>query len=66
MSPAALRAIRDHLGLTQTEMGRALGYSGPNTRQTVHRYETGEREAPPWIIRLAEMYRRHGIPTEWR
>jgi transcriptional regulator with XRE-family HTH domain len=63
-----LKSTRHALGLSLLEMGRALGYCG--TAQTIktqiHRYETGARQAPPWIMRLAAMYARHGIPPEFR
>ena len=64
MTGPEFRAIRKHLGLTLYAWGRALGYSGNrNTIQcAVQRYEKGERDIPPWIAKLAEMYERHGIP----
>lgn len=61
-------AIRQQLGLTLMEWGRALGYQGDrNTVQVaMMRYQKGEREIPPWIARLAWMYGRHGVPSEFR
>lgn len=60
-------AIRRQLDLTLMEFGRALGYQGDrNTIQVaVRRYESGVRDIPPWIARLAEMYRRHGVPEDF-
>jgi transcriptional regulator with XRE-family HTH domain len=53
-----LRAIREKRGLSQDQMGQALGYAG--TRQTIrttmHRYETGLRPIPPRVVlHLIEM-----------
>ena len=67
-SPDDRRAIRKKLGLSLLEMGKAIGYQGSD--QTVknvwHRYETGERECPPWIARLAYMLGRHGVPPNFK
>ena len=65
MTPADFKACRNACGLTQSEWGRALGYDGDNCDVTVRRYENGTRPLPEWIARLADMYRRHGIPPEY-
>ena len=67
MTPADFKACRVACGLTQSQWGRALGYDGKNCDCTVRRYENGApgRPLPDWIARLADMYRRHGIPPEW-
>lgn len=67
MTGAELRAIRQQLGLSLVQMGRALGYAGNrNTLQvSVARYEDDTREIPPWIERLATMYHKHGIPSQF-
>jgi transcriptional regulator with XRE-family HTH domain len=65
-----LRALRYRLGLSASEWGRALGYTGKpaSLRSIISRFETGERPIPPWIARLAWMYGHHGIPAhvQWK
>lgn len=62
---ASLKACRTHLGLTQTKMGAALGYRGTNLRQMMHDLETGRKTITETVMRLAEMYRMHGIPERF-
>jgi transcriptional regulator with XRE-family HTH domain len=68
MTGPDLRAIRTRLGLSVYDFGRALGYQGNDNTVGVQirRYETGARDVPPWIARLAEMYGRYGVPKEFR
>lgn len=63
MTAAEFKEIRHKLGLSLTEMGRAIGYKGnPNTLKTqIHEYENGKRDIPPWIARLVAMYGKHGV-----
>ena len=65
MTGDELRAIRETLGLSASQLGRALGYSGAtaNISVPVRRFERGDRAIPPPIERLARMFRRHGIPV---
>lgn len=67
MTGSEFLSIRQQLGFTLMQWGRALGYQGDrNTVQVaVRRYESGARDIPPWIARLAEMYRRHGVPQDF-
>lgn len=67
MTGAEFAAIRKRLNLSLVEFGRALGYDGNrNTVQVaVSRYESGAREIPPWIARLAVMFDRHGVPADF-
>jgi transcriptional regulator with XRE-family HTH domain len=67
MTGAELRAIRDGLGLSASQMARALGYSGAGRNVAVHirRLERGARRIPPSVEKLALMYARHGIPKGW-
>jgi len=60
-----LKRVRKALGLSTTELGRALGYEGADNTisVTVRRYEAGMRPIPPWIAKLADMYDRHGVPV---
>lgn len=66
MTGAELAAIRHKLGLSTVGMGRALGYEGADktVSVTVRRYESEGRPIPPWIARLAAMYRRFGVPDD--
>lgn len=69
MTGAQLATIRQQLGLSLVEMGRALGYEGNrNTVQVaVSRYEAGDRPIPPWIANLVWAYyvlHRHGLLDE--
>lgn len=47
-----LKQIREHLGLSQNEMLRSLGYQDVFDRSTISHYEIGERE-PPLPVLLA-------------
>lgn len=68
MTGPELAAIRQALGLSLVEFGRALGYLGNRNsiQVAVSRYEAGTREIPPWIARLAWMYGKHGVPRQFR
>lgn len=62
--------IRIALGMSTSEFARALGFSGAHASTQIRRYERGEEEGgrrvPAWIARLAQMYRRFGVPEEWQ
>lgn len=64
MTGAKLKEIRKTYGLSAAAMGRALGYSGSNANIAAYlrRLERGARPIPPAVGRLAEMFRREGIP----
>jgi len=51
MKPSELRRIRNSLGLTQAEMGRALGAH----RVSVARWEAGTRAVPVTVAKLARL-----------
>lgn len=55
MTGAELRSIRKSLGLTLSQFGKALGYSGNKNTLSVQirRFEAGTREIPEWIALLA-------------
>lgn len=67
MTPDAFKSTRKKLGFTVLQWGRAFGYEGSDNTVsvTVRRYEAGMRPIPPWIGRLATMFRRHGVPKDW-
>ncbi len=63
MDGARFKEIRLALGLTRTEWGEALGYTGDGIARQMGRFETGERgKIPVWIARLAVMYEHYGVP----
>jgi transcriptional regulator with XRE-family HTH domain len=56
MTGAELRSIRQSLGLTLSQFGKALGYSGNKNTLSVQirRFESGARVIPPWIALTAK------------
>lgn len=64
MTGDELADIRRSLKLSIVRFGRALGHSGDdkNISRTMRRYESNEKEIPPWIARLALMFERYGVP----
>jgi transcriptional regulator with XRE-family HTH domain len=68
MTGEEFRRIREDLGLSTEKFGRALGYHGAYgiAARHIRRFESGARKLPSWIERLAVMYRRHGVPDDWR
>ena len=67
MTGSELRSIRQAFGLSAAAMGRALGYNGPkaNIAVLIRRFERDARIIPKPVARLAEMFRQHGLPSEW-
>ena len=47
MSPAKFKQIREHLGLTQTDLAELLGLSG---KMPISHFETGFRTPSPLIV----------------
>jgi transcriptional regulator with XRE-family HTH domain len=63
-----LRTIREGLRLSQYHFGVVLGFDNPTKREVierVNRYESGARDPPETIVRLATMLNRHGIPDDF-
>jgi transcriptional regulator with XRE-family HTH domain len=63
-----LRAARETLGLSQADFAIALGYRNHDRqglRQQVNDMEAGRKAVTPQVARLAEMFRRFGIPPEF-
>jgi hypothetical protein len=59
-------SIRKSLGLGTVAWGRALGYQGSDASVSaiVRRFEAPHgRPIPERVARLAEMYRKHGVPS---
>lgn len=67
MTGAELKRIRRRLGLSTTELGRAFGYEGSDITAsgTIRKYESDARPIPPWLARLAYMFERHEVPTDF-
>lgn len=61
MTPDELLAARESLGLTQAQWARALHVHQPY----VSKIECGRQVPSATLVRLIEMYRRHGVPAEW-
>lgn len=72
MTPSKLKAARESCGLSLAEWAIALGYRSvdrKNMRQQICDMEWGvggeRKPITPQVSRLAEMFRRHGVPKEW-
>lgn len=67
MTAKQFKKIREKLGLEHFAWGQALGYRGERTtvQRVIRRFESGEREVPPCIERLAVMFERFGIPKDF-
>ena len=64
MKPSRFDEIRQKLGLTWEQYGKALGYGGDSPRGNVFRFARGDRLIPKYIARLARMYEKYGIPKD--
>lgn len=62
MTPAELKSIRHQLGLTQRQLGEALGYNERDA-STVRRWEYGHRTIPPVVALLLRYMARYGLPA---
>ena len=67
MTGAEMRAIRDELGLSAVQLGRAFGYEGNDSTigPLISRFENGSRPIPTYLQRLLLMFQRHGVPPLW-
>jgi transcriptional regulator with XRE-family HTH domain len=69
MTPAdRLKQARQATGLSQADFGLALGYQHANryhTRVQVNDMEHGRKTVTPMVARLAEMFRRFGVPPDF-
>lgn len=61
MTPAAIREARDKLGLSQTQLARALGVSV----RSVKHWEAGTRQADATAARLIAAYAEGYRPQDW-
>lgn len=67
MTPAEIKSCRQACGLDQAGWAIALGYRSAdrkNLRQQVNDMEGGRKPITAQIARLAEMYRRFGVPAD--
>ena len=62
MTAAEFKFIRLALGLSQEQFGRALGNTGKNVRREVYLMEQEQKSITARTARLAEMFRRYGVP----
>jgi transcriptional regulator with XRE-family HTH domain len=61
VTPEELKSIRHHLGLTQRQLGEALGYREKDA-STVRRWEYGARAIPPVVALLLRYMAKYGLP----
>ena len=69
MTSSDLRTARETLGLSQADFAIALGYRNHDRqglRQQVNDMEAGRKAITPQTARLAEMFRRFGVPEEFK
>jgi DNA-binding transcriptional regulator YiaG len=65
MTPQEFKACREAVGLTQAEWASAMGYANKNLRQQAWDMENGRKAITTHAARLAEMYRRYGVPKDF-
>lgn len=68
MTPAEFKAARKSCRLRLAEWALALCYRSEdrkNLRKQINDMEAGRKAITPQVARLAEMYRRYGVPEEW-
>lgn len=69
MTPAEFKSARLACGLNLADWAIALGYRNTTRdglRQQAHDMEAGRKAISPQVARLAEMYRRYGVPEDLR
>lgn len=65
MQPDQIKEARLSLGLTQSELGRMLGYQGANIRVQMDDLETGRRPLRGCQERLLRAYLEGYRPQDW-
>jgi hypothetical protein len=67
MTGDEFKAIRTELRCTAEAFALALGYEckPQSLRTIIYYFETGRREIPDTVARLAMMFEIHGIPDAW-
>jgi transcriptional regulator with XRE-family HTH domain len=68
MPQKRVKQARQATGLGQADFGKALGYQHGNRhhmRVQVNDMEQGRRPVSPVVQRLAEMFRRFGVPDDF-
>lgn len=61
MTPDELKSLRHQMGLTQRELGEALGYQDAGAT-TIRRWEYGTRAIPPVAALLLRYMAKYGLP----
>lgn len=65
MAGEEMQAMREQLGLTQSQLGILLGLTGADPKRSVGRYERGESRIPGPIIQLMRAYISGYRPPDW-
>lgn len=65
MNPQLVREARLRLALTQSQLGRMLGYVGANVRVQMDDIETGRRPLRECQRRLLVAYLQGYRPSDW-
>jgi len=56
MTPESFKEFRNHIGMSQTAIGKWLGTeSRPYSLRAVQSWESGERKIPPAVERLINL-----------
>lgn len=63
MTPQDFKTIRKELGLTQKQLGRALGFAGEEPDRQVRRIEAGSRETSGPVLKLLDYIKTYGVMT---
>lgn len=63
LTPAAFRALRDELAMSQKRLGALMGIE----HETICRWEKGKRPVPPWAaLALQQIAHQEGMKAEGR
>lgn len=65
MTSSKLKAAREALGLSQSELARLVGYSGVNVGQRISAMENGVRDVAGHVERLVAAYADGHRPADW-
>lgn len=64
-APVHVVLVRQHLGLTQRQLGAALGLTGKHRGQYISSMERGHREIPRHVALLLAAYFSGWRPADW-
>ena len=63
MTPEDFKTTRKELGLSQKEMGRALGFIGDEPDRQVRRLEAGTRNTTGPVLKVLDYIEKYGVLT---